>query len=55
MILREDVEWTPTDKHWAIRLIERLPCHCAVIGDGEWVECERCDFLRKFGFVTKGG
>lgn len=41
--------WTAQDKWWALTLISNIPCRCAHIGDGEYVECERCSFLRKFG------
>lgn len=50
LIEREDGDWC----RWADvqeqfaeaeRLILQLPCRCLNLGDGEYVECDRCRFL----------
>lgn len=44
---RAGPEWTDGDKRWALALIERTPCACTRLYNGEYARCERCDFLRK--------
>jgi hypothetical protein len=37
----------------AERLVLQLPCRCINLGDGEYVECDRCRFLH-FPEFTQG-